>query len=206
MKRTACIIAVLLTAVMLLAACASTGKTTTKTTTTTTTVTTTTTGRNVPSKFPDFVKKAIQSDDEDAYVGVGMAKLSNMAQAMDVSANRARAQISQTMESMVRTMANDYQVTSEVDPNASVAFQENIRVTLSKNTLRGARIVDQDFDDSGACWTVVRMSKSSGNEEVNQAINAAKLAVPAMMAFNAIDRMDAAFAKEYGKEVTVGDK
>jgi hypothetical protein len=49
-------------------------------------------------------------------------------------------------------------------------------------------------------------SKSAAATEVNQAANAAKLALPAGLAFNAIDRMDAAFSKEAaGGPVPVGD-
>jgi len=103
-------------------------------------------------------------------------------------------------------MVRDYQASSEVDPSAAISFQENITVALSKSTLTGSRVVDADFDDSGACWVVVQLGKTSAVQEINQAQAAAKLAIPAMASFNAEDRMNAAFDKAYGQEVQVGDK
>jgi hypothetical protein len=207
MKRSICIIAVLLTAVMLLAACASSGtKTKTTTTTTTTTVVTTTTGRNVPSRFPDFVKNAIKNAPEDALVGIGMANLASASQSMTISATRARAEISRQMNTMIQDMVRDYQASSEVDRNSAISFQENITVALSKSSLSGSRIVDADFDDGGNCWTVVQFGKSNIVQEINQAQAAAKLAVPAMASFNAEERMNAAMDKAFGQEVQVGDR
>jgi hypothetical protein len=204
MKKSVCIIAVLLTVVMLLAACGSTGKTRTTTTTTTVTTTTTSKARNVPTRFPDFVKDAIKNAPEDALVGIGMAKLTSLSQSMTISGTRARAEISRQMNSMIQDMVRDYQASSEVDPKSAVSFQENITVALSKSNLVGSRIVDQDFDDSGACWTVVQFGKSNVVQEINQAQAAAKLAIPAMMSFNAEERMNAAFDKAFGQEVQVG--
>jgi hypothetical protein len=206
MKRAVIITAILITELILLAACASTGKTTAKTTTTTVTTTTTTKGRNVPSRFPDFVKDAIKNAPEDALVGIGMAKLTLPSQSITVSATRARAEISRQMNTMIQDMVRDYQASSEVDPSAALAFQENITVALSKSTLTGSRIVDADFDDGGNCWTVVQLGKSNIVQEINQAQAAAKLAAPAMASFNAEERMNYAFDKAYGQEVLVGDK
>ncbi|MDR1231160.1 MAG: hypothetical protein LBK61_07145 [Spirochaetaceae bacterium] len=42
----------------------------------------------------------------------------------------------------------------------------------------------------------MEFSKSAAATEVNQAANAAKLAVPAAAAFDALRRMDTAFTKE----------
>jgi hypothetical protein len=55
-----------------------------------------------------------------------------------------------------------------------------------------------DTDDNGLLWVVMEYSKSAAQEEVNQAASAAKLKVPQAAAFNALDRMDAAFNKEAG--------
>jgi hypothetical protein len=123
---------------------------------------------------------------------------------MTVSATRARAEISRQMNTMIQDMVRDYQASSEVDRSAAISFQENITVALSKSTLTGSRIVDADFDDSGACWTVVQLGKSNVVQEINQAQAQAKLSVPAMASFNAEDRMNAAFDRAFGQEVQVG--
>jgi hypothetical protein len=61
-------------------------------------------------------------------------------------------------------------------------------------------------DDNGLLWVIMEFSKSAAATEVNQAANAAKLAIPAAAAFDALQRMDTAFAKEAaGGPVPVGD-
>jgi hypothetical protein len=103
-------------------------------------------------------------------------------------------------------MVNDYTAASEIDSDAAVSFQETITQTLSKSELKGARTVKMDRDNNGLLWVVMEYSKSAAATEVNQAANAAKLALPADIAFNAIDRMNAAFNKDAaGGPVPVGD-
>ena len=163
-------------------------------------------GRKVPSGFPQFVKDAIKNQPEDALVGVGNAKMSTLSMSRTVSSTRARAEISRQMNTMMKDMVRDYTAGSEVDPSATVAFQENITVALSKSQLRGAVVADQDVDEQGQVWTVVMLSKASTIAEINQAQAMAKLAVPAMASFNAEDRMNKAFEQIAKEEVTVGNK
>jgi hypothetical protein len=79
-------------------------------------------------------------------------------------------------------------------------------VALSKSTLTGSAIVDEDQDDNGNYWVVVMLSKVNTVKEINQAQAAARLAVPAMASFNAEDRMNAAFDRAYGSEIGIGDR
>ena len=160
--------------------------------------------RTVPGGFPEFVKKAILNAPEDVLVGVGNAKLASLSQSRTISTNRARAEISRQMETIVQDMIRDYQASSEVDPAAALSFQENITVSLSKATLQGATVVDQDVDKDGQVWTVVFLGKTNVAQEINQAQAAARLAVPAMASFSAEDRMNAAFNKVNNQEVRVG--
>jgi hypothetical protein len=119
---------------------------------------------------------------------------------MNVSETRARAAIVRAMNSMVSNMITDYTVSSELDPTAAIAFQEEITKSLAQARLTGARIVDQDFDDTGACWTVIYLSKTDVVREINQAQTAAKLAVPAALAFDAAARMEQELAKAAGTD------
>jgi hypothetical protein len=160
--------------------------------------------RKVPSRVPDFVKQAIMNAPEDALVGIGMAKMAMESQSMTIAQTRARAEISRQMNTMIQDMVRDYQASSEADPTAALAFQENITVALSKSTLTGSRAVAMDFDDNGTCWVVMQLGKTNVVQEITQAQAAAKLSVPAMASFNAEDRMNAAFDKAYGQEVQVG--
>ena len=161
--------------------------------------------RTIPGYFPEFVKKAILNAPEDVLVGVGNAKLASLSQSRTISTNRARAEISRQMNTMVQDMIRDYQASSEVDPAACLSFQENMTVSLSKATLQGSQVKDQDMDKDGNVWTVVFLGKSNIAQEISQAQAAARLAVPAMASFNAEARMNAAFEKALAQEIQVGN-
>jgi len=162
--------------------------------------------RIVPGYFPEFVKKAILNAPEDVLVGVGNAKLASLSQSRTVSTTRARAEISRQMETIIQDMVRDYQASSEVDPAAALSFQENMTVALSKSTLQGSVVADQDADKDGMVWTVVHLGKTNVAQEINQAQAAARLAVPAMVSFNAEDRMNAAFDRVNNQDVRVGNQ
>jgi hypothetical protein len=110
------------------------------------------------------------------------------------------------MNTIVRNMGRDYTAGSEVDNSAVLSFQESITVQLSQARLQGAAIVEEDEDANGNYWTAIMLSKNSVVNEINQAVSAAKLRVPAMASFNAQERMDAAFDKILKDEVGYSDK
>ena len=145
--------------------------------------------------MPDWVLKARRDAPEDVIVGIGSAKLATTNQSMNTSETRARTQIVRAMNSMVSNMIEDYTASSEIDTSAAVAFQQEITVSLAKSQLSGARVVEQNADPSGNWWTVIYYSRSQVSRDINQAQAAAKLAVPAALAFNAEARMDEMFDK-----------
>jgi hypothetical protein len=151
---------------------------------------------------PDFVNDAYLGASEDVLIGVGTYRIGNdpskVGSGKTFAETRARADIARQLNTIVRNMVNDYTAASEIDPDAAVSFQETVTQTLSKAELKGSRTVKMDTDSNGLLWVVMEYGKSAAATEVNQAANAAKLAIPAMIAFNAADRMDAAFAKEAG--------
>jgi hypothetical protein len=156
------------------------------------------------------VNEAFLNASEDVLIGIGTYKVGNdtskIGTGKTFAETRARADLSRQLTTIVKDMANDYTATSELDPSAAVSFQETITQTLSKAELKGARTVKMDTDDNGLLWVVMEYSKSAASAEVNQAANAAKLAVPAAAAFNALQRMETAFSKEAGGgPIPVGD-
>ena len=162
--------------------------------------------RNVPGSFPDFVKKAVRNAPEDALIGIGTAKLASLSQSRTVAATRGRAEISRQLNTMVQDMVRDYQASSEVDPASAISFQENMTVALSKSTLSGSKIVDEDRDADGNVWVVIMLEKGNVATEINQAQAAARLAVPAMASFNAEARMNEAFGRVNSEEMRVGNQ
>jgi hypothetical protein len=145
------------------------------------------------SGMPTRVANARRDAPEDVIVGIGNAKMGTVAQSRNIAATRARAEISNIMDSIVKNMVRDYTATSEVDRQAAVAFQENITVTLSKADLSGAVIWFEETDKDGQYWCVMHLGKADIVKEISQAQASARLAVPAMASFDAERRMNEAF-------------
>ena len=146
---------------------------------------------------PDWVMKA-ENDaraQEDVIVGIGVASLATTNQSMNTSETRARAQIVRAMQSMVSNMIEDYTVSSEVDPSAVLAFQQEITVSLARANLSGARIIAQNADQSGAWWTVVVFNKSQASREISSAQALSMLAPSYGAAMLAEERMEEQFKK-----------
>ena len=150
--------------------------------------------------MPEWVLKARRDAPADVIVGIGTAKLATLNQSMAVSETRARGQVVRAMDSMVRSMVQDYTVANEVDPGIAVAFQQQIETSLARAQLVGARIVEQNSDRDGQWWTVVYFDRAGVDREISQAQAAARLAVPAMLAFRAEERMDEQFRRAAEEE------
>jgi hypothetical protein len=162
------------------------------------------------SGVPSFVNEAYMGASEDVLIGIGTYKIGNdpskMGSGKTFAETRARSDLSRQLSSIVKNMVTDYTAASEIDPSAAASFQETVTQTLSKSELKGSRTIKMDTDSNGLLWVVMEFSKSAAEKEVNQAANAAKLAVPAAAAFDALQRMDTAFSKEAGGgPVPVGD-
>ena len=162
--------------------------------------------RNIPGSFPEFVKKAIRNAPEDALIGIGTAKLASLSQSRTVAATRGRAEISRQLNTMVQDMVRDYQASSEVDPAAALSFQENMTVALSKSTLTGSQVVEEDRDGDGNVWVVILLEKGNIANEINQAQAAARLAIPAMASFSAEERMNEAFGRVNSEQMRAGNQ
>jgi len=158
-------------------------------------------GRRINSSIPQSIRDTLTNIPEDVLIGVGTAKMSTLNMSRTTSQTRARAELSRQMDTIVRDMVRDYTAGSEVDPSAVIAFQENITVALSQARLIGSTVVAEDQDANGNYWTAVSLSKTSAVTEINQAVAAAKLRVPAMASFKAESRMDEEFDKISRNEI-----
>jgi hypothetical protein len=184
MKRNLLISVSLLVLIALMASCSSTNSSTNS-------------GRKINSKIPQSIVDTIKNVPEDALVGIGTANMASLNQSRTISATRARAELSRQMDSIIRDMVRDYTASSEIDHSAALSFQENITVALSQSRLIGSNIILEDQDDKGNYWTAIMLNKNGVVTEINQAVSAAKLRVPAMASFDAEKRMNDAFDNYY---------
>ena len=139
-------------------------------------------------------------------MGIGTARMSSVSQSRTFAATRARAEISRQILTLMQDMIRDYTASSEIDPDAAIAYQENFTLALSKSALQGSSVVNEDMDDNKGYWVVVMMPKDGAAREVNQAAAQAKLAVPKAASIDAEKRMSESFDKLLGQEVQVQDK
>jgi hypothetical protein len=144
--------------------------------------------------FPQFVQDAIKNAPQDALIGIGTAKMATLNMSKTIAATRARADISQQMNTTIETMVVKYRPKG-VDPQVKTAFQETITVALSQSTLQGARIAEEDTDDDGNYWVVVILDKTRVVEEINQAVAESKQKIPEMDSFNPEASMDKVLAQ-----------
>jgi hypothetical protein len=165
-------------------------------------------GRAATGGMPQFVRTAINNAPKDALIGVGTAKIgaAGLGQAQTIAEARARAGISRQLNTIVRDALTDFTASSEVNPKDSVSYQESITMTLSKSTLTGVSIIEQDRDGDNNYWVVTAMGKTSVAREINQAQAAARLAVPQAQALDALARMDKAFDKIASEPIGVSNK
>ena len=166
----------------------------------------TSSGRSTTGGVPQFVKDAVARAPEGTLIGVGTANMPVLSASRTAAAQRARAEISRQMNTMVQDMQRDYIAASEVDHSAAIAFFESITVNLSRSQFSGASVVAEDMDDKNQYWVVVMLTKAATVIEINQAQAAAKLAVPAMASFIAEERMHEAFDRATKQDIGYSDR
>ena len=140
--------------------------------------------------LPKEIVSARDKAPEDVIVGIGTAKMGTLNMSRTTAATRARADISNVLDSVVANMFRDFTASSEVDPDAQLAYQESFTRTLSQSNISGAVIVEEREDKDGNWWVVMYLSKTDIAREINQAQAAARLRVPAAAALDTEARMD----------------
>jgi len=151
---------------------------------------------------PDFVNAAFLQASEDVLIGIGTYSVgkdpAKISTGRTFAETRARADISRQLKTIIENMVTDYTAQSELDPKAALSFQESITRALSRAELRGSKTIVMNTDENGLLWVVMEYSKSLAANDYSAAQAAAKLAVPAAAAFDALTRMDNAFDKLAG--------
>ena len=150
---------------------------------------------SIPAAYrgmPKAIANARRNVPDDVLVGIGSVKMLTVTQYRNIAAMRARVEILNAMNSMVKDMVRDYTASSEVDPAAIQAYQENITATISRSNLSGAVIHFEESGRDDIWWVVMYLSKANVVREISQA---AGLAVPDMPSFDTEARMNAAFDK-----------
>jgi hypothetical protein len=156
---------------------------------------------------PDFVNEVWMNASEDVLIGLGTYKVgdvSNISRGKPFAETRARADITRQLTSIIKDMITDYTAASELDPDAALGFQENVTQALAKAELKGSKVVRMEVVD-GVLWIVMEYSRSAAAKDYDAATAAAKLAVPAAAAFDALSRMDTAFSKASGGGPSAAD-
>lgn len=110
------------------------------------------------SNLPDFVLNPPMAT--DAIYGVGYAKLSNQALAINAAKANARADIAAQIEAQIQSSLVSYAQEAGVDDNTQVInFTESITRQITDTTLQGASTKQMQPMEDGGVWVLMEYSK-----------------------------------------------
>ena len=150
-----------------------------------------------PVIYPLFVENAINSAPDDVLVGIGACsnlEAISLSQMRTIAAGRARAAIARQMNIIITKMIRDFMASNGIDLSTAIPFNENITIAISKSTLPGSSIKDEDRDENGTVWCIIYMDKEDIKIVLNEAVANAKLTVPGMDSFEIESSFDEIFA------------
>jgi len=105
---------------------------------------------------------------EDAFWGIGIAKLQNESLAMDAAQSRARREIAAQLSTLVQSMLTDYaRESGTLNDSASIQSIERITQELVNVNLTGAAPNQRTRMDDGTWWVRVALRKADANRVVN---------------------------------------
>ena len=105
---------------------------------------------------------------EDAFWGIGTAKLDNDALALEVATTRASRDVARQLDQLVQALLTDYaREAGLLNKRTSIVFIENVGRNLVNVNLPGARVNARERTSDGTWWARV----SVGNGEIKNAIN-----------------------------------
>ena len=111
-------------------------------------------------------------------IGVGAG------QSRELALKNAREDISSQLSTVSMSIITDITVDNNINPNMAIQFQENISIALYRSVYNSASVMQQDNGQNGLFWAVVILTKNNAFREFNQAVSSAKLAFPAIAAFD----------------------
>jgi len=122
------------------------------------------------NNMPDWYLNPPSSS--EFYYGVGMAKKQNPSLAKKVAANRARSEISQSVNAKVSSLIKDFMQESGIGETAqALEFNESVSKSVSDNTLTNNTIKEVFNADDGTIYVLIEMPKKA---VIEQSLNAAK--------------------------------
>ena len=148
--------------------------------------------------LPDSIRQAMRNVPEGAVVGVGSARMASTSLSQITAEARARAEVTRTLDSVVRNMIIDFQRASEADPSQTLAFTEVVTTILAESRLQGAQVAEREIGPNGEFWVVVVLSRQEAVTEITAASSSASVSlnIPGFHeAMSAADRMNRAFAE-----------
>jgi hypothetical protein len=140
-------------------------------------------------------------DDEQAIIGIGVAKMADMNAAMGAAEQRARVSISRTLKDNIKAMVTDYSRTAgTADEQTTLQFYESISQSVTSNTLSGAKVSKRAYEN-GAAYVMVTMNKSDAAAAAANVIESEASQYAEFKAMNALDALNAQLANSTVKAI-----
>ena len=109
---------------------------------------------------------------EDAFWGIGLARLQNESLAMQTATSRARRDIAEQISVEVQGLLTDFARESGLANNSrSILSIDNITRELVDLNLAGATPNIRDRTPDGTWWVRVSISKADAKREINRIVN-----------------------------------
>ena len=146
-----------------------------------------------PSNTPDWLN---DFPPEDAIWGIGTAKQSSPQMSMDTAEQRARVSVARQLNSKIDAMFTDYNKDAGVTGSqANASMQENVSRNITRAELTGSRPIKRWQAPDGTWWYLVEYKKSDAKSAVAGILNNEQAAFAEFKASQALQMMDAQFAK-----------
>jgi hypothetical protein len=156
---------------------------------------TTSTTPKLGGGYPQAIQEAINAVPDGYFFGVGSAE-SKTAASKSIAATRARAQVAQELNTVIKNLIEDYNSSSEAHENLE-SFQSEITVAVAQAELVGAREIGYYLDDNGIVWVAIRYSRDEAKQLISQSTkDSGKLSESQKSALSAEDRLDKWLTKE----------
>jgi hypothetical protein len=122
-----------------------------------------------PLNAPEWVEEL---PPEDAFWGIGIARLQNESLAQQTATSRARRDVAGQLQILVQGMLTDYaREAGTVNDSTSIQFIESVGRDLVNATLAGAAPNARKRMPDGTWWVRVSIAKADAKKVVNDVID-----------------------------------
>jgi len=137
---------------------------------------------------------------EDAFWGIGIAKLQNESLGLETATTRAQRDVARQLNVLVQGMLNDYaREAGTLNNSTSIQFIENVGRNIVNANLSGATPNARKRMPDGTWWVRVSIKKAAAQKAITDVINNEAASYAEFKANDALKRLDSVLANTQSK-------